>query len=189
MQATVSASSVAAALDSMQYARRRRQDWTCRGWTCCPRRRPGQLLLIPIAAATCSAPRPGSFRCFSIGACGGASTTRGQVGFPRWLSGGFPLTPTGVSPAIGGGGWQPRTVLAVQSLAGFVLIILLLMVKHVVTRQKSRSLRSARIDAWGKTVFGLDIGGTPTDYEFQGLVSPSELTESSTWPARMSPSK
>lgn len=30
----------------------------------------------------------------------------------------------------------------------------------------------------GKTVtFGLDIGGTPTDYELQGLPDPSELTE------------
>lgn len=35
----------------------------------------------------------------------------------------------------------------------------------------------------GKTVtFGLDIGGTPTDYELQGLPDPSELTESSIRP-------
>ena len=107
LQATVSASSVAAALDSMQYARCRRRDRTCRGWTCCPRRRPGQLLLIPIAAATCSAPRPGSVRCFSIGACGGASTVSRSSRVPslavRGLEPGVPSQGQLYRDCVGGG--------------------------------------------------------------------------------------
>lgn len=43
------------------------------------------------------------------------------------------MTPIEAWPAIRGGGRQPCRVLFVQGLAGFVLIMPLLVVKHVVT--------------------------------------------------------
>ena len=89
-----------------------------------------------------------------------------------------------------GGGRRPRKILLVHGLAGFVLIVLLLMVKHAVTAGEAANSDPLASMPGGKTVtFGLDIGGMTTDYELQGLAGPFELTESSTLLPWMSPSK
>jgi len=80
------------------------------------------------------------------------------------------MMPTGAWPAIGGGGRQPRKVLIWQSVAGLVLIVLLVVVKQAVSARETGGSDPLASLPGGQTVTaGLDIGGVPTDYDLQGL--------------------
>lgn len=73
-------------------------------------------------------------------------------------------------PAIGGGGRQPRPVLIVQAAAALALLILLVLVKHAVTARQTGGADPLASLPGGRTLSaGLDIGGTPTDYDLEGL--------------------
>jgi hypothetical protein len=80
------------------------------------------------------------------------------------------MTPVGAWPAIGGGGRQPRKILGWQAAIGIVLIVLLIVVKQAVAARETGGSNPLASLPGGQTVAaGLDIGGTPTDYDLQGL--------------------
>ena len=77
--------------------------------------------------------------------------------------------PAQARSAIGGGGRHPRKVLIWECAIGFLLLILMLLAKHVISARETSGNPLAALPGGNQVAAGLDVGGVPTDESLTGL--------------------